>query len=79
MYSSGRSNKQVRLTKDDADFPSQLHHAAPFKNHLLVNRENAAGKPRPQVSVEPTVQFTSKGGVLLSFDPVPDLRESDGA
>jgi len=56
MHERGCRNEEIRLTEGDVAFTASCHEAAPFQDHILVDREHASLKPRPQFLIQPSIE-----------------------
>jgi hypothetical protein len=46
------------------------NHGFPSDDHVLRNRENAAGKQRPKISLQPQAKIGPPGGIAQLFDAI---------
>ena len=79
MHACGCRNEEIRLTEGDVLLPASCHEAAPFQDHILVDRQHASMEPRPQLQIEPYLKCRPMLRVGFSLDAKPDLRKRDRA
>ena len=79
MHAGGCGNEEIRLTEGDVAFTASRHEAAPFQNHILVDREHASLEPGSQFPIQPSLECRPSLRVGLSLDAEPDLGQRDRA
>lgn len=77
MHASGRRDEEIRLTGGDVAFAASRYEAAPFQEHILVDREHASLKPGPQFLIQPILERRPLLRVGLALDGEPDLGHRD--